>query len=168
LARELELSQRLFNLLPAFPEASMGDVLAVRGELSPHLRRFRAAVRGMADSLQAEADVDEGDVVELYRQKVSPALEELAAKLEDLGVRESLMRVASSKELAATSSLSLATAAGVGMADLAAAFMGLPIGPAIAAVATEARARRTIRQEAAANPFYFLYRAEEELGKWTG
>lgn len=167
-ATEVGIAGQLLAGLEAFPSAEMDVVLDVRRQLQGPLAGFRAALAEASGHFATEAwDAEFArEVEDLHRCLIAPAIEELRVTLDDLGARGTLLRVASTKEGAVgIATLGLTACGALGFSDLPAVLYGASV-PAVAATgATEALERRRIRRQAAAESFYFLYQAGQQLGR---
>ena len=170
-AAEAGIAGRLIAGLEAFPDAEMSVILDVRERLGDPLVRFRSAL-ARASAEFASAAWDESfarEVEDLYRREVAPALLEIKEGLIELGVRPTLLRLASGKEAIVASAaagaamLGLAAATGVTHADLPQLLYGPGGIAAVVAAATEARQRGATRGQSVHNAFYFLYQAGRDL-----
>lgn len=78
--------------LPTFPTATVRELLDIRGELEAPLIRFRSAMVRVAGALSAAA-YEEGFAEQLHQAwvgEVAPALQELAERAEEAGIRRQL------------------------------------------------------------------------------
>lgn len=171
-AQEAGIAGRLIAGVEAFPDADMDVILDVRERLRKPLVRFRSALsRATAEFSSAAWDQTfPREIDDYYRRQVDPALLDVQECLEELGVRQTLLRMTAGKN-----ALAMAAAAGAATLGLA-AFGGIPVelphllyeGAGAAALASggasEARDRGRVRAGAERNPFYFLYQAGLELG----
>jgi hypothetical protein len=166
-AAESGLAGRLIDGLDAFPRADMDVVLDVRERLRGPLLHFRGKLAQARTEFAAMPwnDRFDAEVDSYYRREVAPALAALDDALEELGARETLLRVSSNPTtLAAIGTLGIAAAASVGLADLPALVYGAVGTPLIGAAAGEARERSRVERIAAGHSFYFLYQANKLLG----
>lgn len=82
--REAGSAAELLNYMPAFPPASVGEILGIREELKGPLVRFRSAMVKIAAVLQAaprEAGFKE-ELEQIYRAEVEPALQEIREEVQ--------------------------------------------------------------------------------------
>lgn len=82
--RQIGAAAHLMSYLPAFPSASVSEILAIRNELMNPLIRFRSAVVKLAhliDSAPYEPDFSVR-IEELYRDEVAPAVLEIREQVE--------------------------------------------------------------------------------------
>ena len=82
--REIGAASELLGYLPAFPQASLSDILEIRDELQKPLIKFRAAMVRLArliDTEPYEAEFREA-VEQIFREEVAPAIEELREEVE--------------------------------------------------------------------------------------
>ena len=71
--------------MPAFPQASISDVLDIRDRLRPPLAQFRAAmveIERLVDSAAHEEGF-RAEVQEVFVEKVAPALQEIEERIKD-------------------------------------------------------------------------------------
>jgi hypothetical protein len=171
-AAEAGIAGRLIDGLETFPDADMDVILDVRERLRDPLVRFRSAL-ARASTEFASAAWDEGfsgEVDDFYRRHVGPALLDVRERLNELGARQTLLRLTASKT--ALPAVAVATAATLGLAaiggmhaDLPHLLYGVPGLVAVAADSTtEVLHRGDVHATAKHNPFYFLYQANEAMG----
>lgn len=155
-ARHAGMAAGLLDHLPAFPAARMNEILDIRTELGPPLRRFRQAVVRLSREAALEAyDSDFAlHVEDVWIEEVEPALEE---------IREAVKRRPSLAELARAA---LGNASfGVVVSDLAElpTIVGMTAGLGVGAAADVLVARRRSKREVQRADFYFLYDLGERL-----
>jgi hypothetical protein len=160
--RELGTAAELLAHLPAFPPASIADILEIRDELKPPLVRFRAAMARLArdTSVRARGIEFESEVEWIYRAEVAPALEEIREAIKSSSYLNQLLGE-SARDIPAwpgAGFLTLATTPITHLPDVAAVGMAAA-GPAAKAAWTVAEKRRSIRQ----NQYYFLYETQTLL-----
>lgn len=165
--RHAGLAADLLARLPTFESATVDEVIAVRRELKGPLVRFRGTVSEFAASISSEPwDEDFGlEAEETFVRQVEPSVQE---------IREAVETNASLASLAAKVGRPGAIAAGLGLM-----LGGLPLLPAVAAIALGASATAAIttynsrcellkeRSEVRGNQMYFYYQAGESLGGRT-
>ena len=154
------LSGDLISRLPLFEEASVEEVLDVRRELEPYLRKFRRAVSdfsGQVASAGWEPDfAEEADV--LFREKVEPEVETIEqAVQENRSLKEMAWRTARHGATPAT------FGALFGSANSLAALAGVALGLGSGA-ARSLLDRREKGKEIEGNRLYFYYRAGKLVG----
>jgi len=160
-ATEIGMARALIANLEAFPKAPMDVVLDVRGRLRDSLTRFRVAV----DELSREArDTPlgpgfESEVRRLYRVKVEPALLEIREVMDEMRVRPTLERTASTG--LPTALISFLVGAGLGAPDWIK--LGSLGGTAVGVAAKEYLKRRDLSRSARSNEIFFLYAADTAL-----
>jgi hypothetical protein len=166
-AVEAGIASRLVGTLEAFPEAEIDVILDVRRRLAVPLVRFRSAMASASAEFASAAwdETFDDEIDDLYRRLVAPSLLEVDEALEELGVKPTLLRVASRKEAVrvVVATLGLAAAAGHSLHGLPALVYGLPGAAIINETAAEALERRRTRRLAEQNAFYFLYQADRSL-----
>jgi hypothetical protein len=163
---EAGIAGHLLTGLEAFPDADMDVILDVRQRLRAPLINFRAALAHASLEFASEAwDADfQREVEDLHRRQIAPAVEALRQTLDELKVRPTLLRMASSKEGAAgIATLGLTAANLAGLAPNI--VYAVSASAAIVTAASETSQRRRIRRQAVGNGFYFIYQASRELGK---
>lgn len=82
--REVGAASEFMHYLPAFPPASVAEILDLRRELQSPLVRFRAAMVRVGNAINAASHEEEfrGEVERIYREEVAPAIEELREAVE--------------------------------------------------------------------------------------
>jgi hypothetical protein len=158
--REGFLAALVLAELPVFPDAEIDVLLDVRERIGPQRVRLAGAIAGTAFELR---DVDRDDFPaaarEVLRKEINPAIADVDASLEELGAVPTLLRLASSKEVAAAAGASALTlAAGrYGPVDVGALVRTLAAAPVLAAVAKEAVVRGRYVSRAAENRYALLH-----------
>jgi len=162
-ATEIGLARALIANLEAFPQASMDVVLDVRGRLRDPLVRFRVAVDAMSRETRETplGPAFESEVRSLYRIKVEPALLEIRELMDEMSVRPTLARAASTGLPPAM--ISFLVGAGLGASDWIK--LGSLGGMAVGAVAKEYLKRRDLTGSARSNEVFFLYAADAALAR---
>jgi hypothetical protein len=165
--RQASTAAQLMEKLPSFPAASLAEVLDIREELRGPLTRFRAAVAEMERLLQSAAHEQDfaAEVEDLYREKVAPALQEIAELVEQNSYLHQLMRaVAANPKSALTAVRTMGVAGAAGIPDLAAAALGpaIPLGEAAVRASL---ASREGHREIEGHHLFFLYKTEELLSR---
>jgi hypothetical protein len=149
--------------MEAFPDAEMDVILDVRRQLTAPLLRFRSALAAASEHFSSapwETSFP-NDVDDFYRRVVAPALLEVQEALEELGARQTLLRLTSRRDVVAAT-LALATASRI--AEIPAVIYGSSGAALVASeAAIEMRERRRARAEAERNSFYFFYRANAAM-----
>jgi hypothetical protein len=163
--KQVTAASRLLETLPAFPAASIEEILDIRQELLGPLTNFRAAVAEMERLIQSAAyDADfPAEVEDLYLEKVAPALQEIAELVRDNSYLRQLMRagVGDAKSIL-TGVLTMGVAGLAGVSHLAAAALAAGV-PTAAAALRSALATKTAQREIEGHHLFFLYRTEELL-----
>lgn len=148
--------------LPSFATATIPELLDIRSELQASLTRFRSAcyrLSAACEELPLTASL-RGELEEVYRRDVAPAIEEineLAAERRDL------------RELAWPTAQSVGTGAAglaVGLAatgQVDAALLGGLGAGAVGKAFDELRRRRGLTREMERHDLYFLYHAGQHL-----
>lgn len=164
--KQIGLASGLLSALPAFPRASVPEIIDIREELRDPLIRFRAAVSSMATTIDAASfEPDFGpEVNDLFHREVAPALLEIKEAIQ----ANSNLRQLTKAALADTSSqivgvLSLGVASQTAIPELAA--LGATSVTAVARAAWEQRQETgRIHQ----HQMYLLHRSQELLNRQKG
>jgi hypothetical protein len=165
---EGHLAIGLLGELEAFPDATMDVILDVRERLTASRVHFRAALatvaRELCDAEATAAEIDKS-LSDLRRRVIDPALDEIRVELTSLGVRRTLMRLASDRVSMATAgaTLTLAAGAGGGLGAMRAAASAAASAPVAAAVAKEMSFREELRSELVTRPYWLLHEAARAL-----
>jgi hypothetical protein len=172
-AAEVGLASSFVGRLPAFPDATMKEVVDVRRAARSSLATFRAAVAGMASEVR-NAQWDPGfdhEARALFVQKVEPALQQVQEDLHDLGAVPIATHVLGSAApyVAAATTIGLALTAAPLLPDLAAAGLsvGTPLVTAAAAVAEGVKEVYRRKNLARLNQFVWLYEVGSKLDERT-
>jgi len=172
-ATEAGLASHFVGRLPAFPDATVAEVIDVRRGLQRPLIRFRGAVAGMARELE-EAPWDSGfrDLADsLYRSEVAPALLDLEENVRDSGtlslVRHAALSGTPYKAAGATIALGLAGAATLPDIAALALAVGTPFAMAAGAAAEIVKEQFRLQHERERNRFLFVYEADRDLQRTT-
>ncbi len=160
--KQVAVASDLMARLPAFPKATVAEILDIRTELEAPLVRFRAAMIELGKLVESAA-YEEGfadQVDELFRVEVEPALLEIEEQVR----ANSYLRVLVGEIVGDTKTL-LAGVLGVGIAHAAdvpqlVAGAGAAVGQAMAKAAWEKHSREGKISE---HELYFLYRTEQLL-----
>lgn len=160
--KQVAAASDILGLLPAFPKASVAEILDIRTELEAPLVRFRAAMVELGKLVESAA-YEEGfadQVDELYRAKVAPALLEIEEQVR----ANSYLRVLVG-EVVGDSKTLLAGVLGVGLAHAADVSQLVAGGVAAAgqAMAKAAWERQARGRKLSEHELYFLYRTEQLL-----
>lgn len=156
------LAATVFGQLDVFPNASMDVVLDVRDRISDARTRLHAALIDAAKRISEAAAEDEPMqevTVALRRRLVGPALADIDEALAELGVRDTLLRLAHDPVTVsgAMAALTLGAAA-PGSPITLAALVPLAVG-----AARETLKRRTVRRSLAAHPFWAIHEAQRQM-----
>jgi hypothetical protein len=158
--RHSRLSSDLLQRLPLFEQATLSDVLAIRGELEGPLRGFRIAAVDFSREIRS-APWEPGFAEEtdaLFREKVEPEIERIEqAVRENRSIGELAWRTAHHGATPAT------IGAVVGSVTDLTGFAGAALGLGAASVRALLD-RREMSRELQDNQHYFYYRAGEDLG----
>jgi hypothetical protein len=98
------VASEFITRVPTFPQASVAEILDIRGELSAPLARFRAAVGRFATGVASGAhDADfAAEVADFYLEEVEPALQEIREAVESNAYPKRLIGAASAHSIFAT------------------------------------------------------------------
>lgn len=160
--KQVTAASEFMSRLPAFPAASIQEVLGIRDELKDPLTRFRAGMVEIANMIEA-APFEEGfqdEVQDIYVEKVGPAL----ADIEDAVRRNAYLRqllgsaVADVKTIL-TGVITLGVAQTADLSPLIAAGAATATATIQAAWNKHVEAGRIRQQQ-----LYFLYRTQDLLG----
>jgi hypothetical protein len=157
--RRVSAAAELMSYLPAFPLATVGDILGVRDELKGPLVRFRSAMIDVARTLDAAPHQEEfkAEIESVYRRDVAPAL---------LEIRQAVQDNAYLRQLLGESAKDVPKWLGAGFLAMAAAHWDqLPAIATAAAGAGAQAAWRTMadRRKIRERQFYFLYETQRLL-----
>lgn len=172
-ARQAAVGGGLVTRLPSFPDAEMGQVLALRSDLSGPLRRYRRSVAALAGKLQAQAyDEDSSaEIDDLWRTDVAPTLDELRDGLAEHSYIRHLARQIATSPTAITAGVASAGALFMGMHSLAGLDAVLAsvggVTPAATALAHHgvqaAVTRGGARDELRRHDLYYLHEVNQRL-----
>lgn len=171
---EAGLAGHFVGRLPAFPDATVAEIIDVRRGLSKSLDRLRSTMAGMSRTV-GEPPWDPGflDLAgSLWRSNVEPALRDLEENAHDLGAGSLARHAMTSRQpwSAAGAVLVIALTAAPTVPDLAAA--AVSVGTSLAAVAAASaeawRERSRLLQSRERNPFLFLFEGNERLRNSAG
>lgn len=97
-ARQAAVSGGLIARLPSFPDSPMHDVLGLRADLAAPLARYRRGISDLASKLQAQVydEQSAAEIDDLWRNQVSPTLQDLREGLAEHSFVRSLARQAAS------------------------------------------------------------------------
>lgn len=160
--REVGAASQFMFYLPAFPNATIRELIDIRKELHRPLVQFRSAMVRVADVLDAEPYGSEFQehVEQAYRSDVAPALEEIREQIESNTYLQQLAGEAV-KDLPKWLGAGFIAAATTPWSDLPEliAAGATAVAPAVKAAWEHRRAGRQVRQE----QYYFLYEANRLL-----
>lgn len=159
--KQVTAASEFMSRLPAFPAASIHEVLGIRDELKDSLARFRAGMVQIANIIEA-APFEEGfqhEVQDIYVEKVGPALADMeAAVRQNSYLRQLLGSAIADAKTIVTGVLTLGVTQTADLSPLIAA--GATVGAAtIQAAWNKQMETGRIRQQ----QLYFLYRTGELL-----
>lgn len=164
-ASQAQVATRFIAWVPAFPIADLDSIMIARGSLRSSLVRYRSAVIRLTRELEA-TPVDDGFesvVVDLYRQHVEPAIQEIDELSHQLGLRASMSSAAraGAGRRFAEAAVSFAAAEVAGVPPLLLSALGVSADIA----AQVLRERHGTKRQQRQNQFYFLYEADRSLAK---
>jgi hypothetical protein len=160
--RQIGAAATLMSHLPAFPGASVSDVLDIREELREPLIRFRSAMVDVTQSLAPKAyeGAFAGEVEQIYVEKVGPALLEISEAVQaNRYLRELLGEATTDMKTILTAVLTFGVTHTSDMAPLIAG-SAAAASAAVTAAWNTTNERRRIRQKR----FYLLYETQQLLG----
>jgi hypothetical protein len=155
--------------VPAFPEATVAEVLDIRSELKKPLVRFRLAIADLSRKIESAAqDEDfEAEVSEVFAAEVEPALLELQELAESNTYLQQLLGRLGSDAKALIGGSTMLSIGLIGMADLSAVVAAsVSTGAALTTAAAEAAvARHRQRDDVERDRLFLLYRTQELLAQ---
>ena len=163
------LAATFIGTLPAFPDATVSEIVDVRRGIERSLIEFRSAVAGMATEVH-EAAWDPGfnhEAQAPFIRTVQPALRQVEENLNDLGITSLVKHVALSPApyVTGATTIGLALAGAQVLPDLAAAALSLGTPLATMAAAAAEGIKEQYRREnlMKKNQFLWLYQVEQQL-----
>ena len=168
-AKQAALAAGFLNRLPAFPDATVDEILDVRKDLEDPLIRFRGAMVAFATELSESAFGDElgGEIQDLWFAKVAPHLADLKERVAENHALRQLAGLAVDSKTGATASIASVSTIGFEalrqpehLPALLAATVPAVLGATLAAEVRRRKVAREIRRDS----LYLLYRADELLG----
>lgn len=166
------LAATFVGALPAFPDATVPEVIEVRRAAGPALTEFRSAVAKMAMDVR-DAQWKPGfdhEAKALFTANVEPALNGVAEQLRSLGVLSLAGHAAPYAIGAGTGTFTLALAATQAFPEIASLGLGTSVGAgvgfaALAGLAEGMRERLKRKKLLGQNQFLWLARVDEKLGR---
>lgn len=153
--------------VPAFPGATIAEVLDIRSELAKPLVRFRSAVADLSREVEAAAHDEDfaAEVADLYVTEVEPVLLELREAVETNTYLRQLLGKVSSDAKTFIAGPAVLTLGLIGWTELSAVVAaGVTTGAAATAAAAEAAvAKRQGKREAERSQLFLLYQTQELL-----
>lgn len=172
-AAQSGLAATFIGTLPAFPDATVSEIVDVRRGIGRSLIEFRSAVAGMATEVH-EAAWSPGfhhEAQALFIRTVQPALRQVEEDLKDLGTTSLVKHVALSPApyVAGATTIGLALAGALVVPDLAAAALSLGTPLAMMAAAAAERIKERYRREnlVKKNQFLWLYQVDQKLDSYN-
>jgi hypothetical protein len=159
-AKQVSAAAQFMQHLPAFPDATVEEILDIRGELRDPLIRFRAAVIEMESLIQSAAHEPDfqAEVQDMFHERVAPALLEIRELVHD---NSSLRRLAEAAIADAkgilTATVTFGVTAHADLAYLVAAALDVAV-PVTAAVGRAAIAQRDAAREIERHQLFMLYK----------
>ncbi|MEJ7567441.1 MAG: hypothetical protein WKF41_04165 [Gaiellaceae bacterium] len=167
--KNVGIASDLIARVPAFPEATIAEILDIREELRGPLGRFRGAVSGFAARVETAAHEEDftAEVADLYLAEIAPVVDEIREAVKT----NAYLRQLTGKARSSVDEL-LALGGGVtlglmGLTDTAAvASVVVGAGAAAARVAVVAATERVDRSAAIERDrLFFLYATERAVGQ---
>src|SRR6266508_1224796 len=158
-AKQVAAAARFMSRLPAFPQATVAEVLDVRKALSSPLVRFRAGITAISELLASRAFEEgfEAEVEQAYIRHIAPSLQEIEeAVAANTFLRQLLSKAVGDMKTIVTAVLTLGITRVANLPALIAGGAAVVTATASAVLAKSEEVQR-IRQE----QFYFLYRTQE-------
>jgi hypothetical protein len=163
--KETGLAADLLARLPVFPTATVREVLDIRRELEPHLKRFRSAMITFSQGIK-NASWDESfpfDAEQVFRRDVEPAVEKIEEEVKANRFIAELARKFADRSLLATGGSAIAiTMSNLPLPAIASLAVGALVGGGSAVYDTykELSAKnREIQQ----NNLFLYYKAKDTL-----
>jgi hypothetical protein len=165
-ARQVGLASSLFERLPLFDRASLGQVLQIREELERPLRRFRGAVVSLSSTIaSAPWDTDfPAEAEALFLKEVQPAVLDLEESIRANSFLLALCsRVANKPQVLVPPALALGLSQAARMPELAALSLGL--GTSALTVLDVAAEWKRAKRANESNRLFFYYKAGQLLSE---
>jgi hypothetical protein len=163
--KQATAASQLMERLPAFPEASIAEVLDIRERLRPPLVRFRAAMVEMERLIEVGAHESDfaAEVEDLYIEKVAPALQEMEEAIaDDKYLRQLVGAGVADAKTYASGGLALGVALFAQVPHLTAVASGVGAS-AVTAAAQAAWKSRAGKRETERHQLFFLYKLGDLL-----
>lgn len=160
--REVRAASQFMFYLPAFPNATVEEILDIRKELERPLVQFRSAMVKVGNLLDAdpyEAEFEE-QVEQVYRSDIAPAIESIREQVETNSYLHKLVgeAVKDLPKWLGAGSIAAATTPWSQVPELIVAG-ATTVGPAVRAAWEHQQAHLHVRQE----QYYFLYETNRLL-----
>lgn len=160
LSNRAKLAGVVLGSLPNLQHLPTDELLDVRESLASHVARFRAAIADLESGLDNAPGDFAQRVSEIRLRSIDPEIEALNETLQADGLLPTLAR---GVPLTAGGAIGLAISAAVGGPVLAGA--ALVSAGLASAVAQEYLRRRTASVERSKNRFFFVWKAQQKLGR---
>jgi hypothetical protein len=163
--KQATLAANLMEQLPAFPMASIAEVLQIRDELRKPLVRFRAAIIEMERRINAASYEPNfaAEVEELYLETVAPALNEIDEQIATNAYLRELVGAAVDQTTSLLGAgLAVGFATGLGLQPLVAAAIEVAF-PAAAITTKGTWSYLQQQREASRHQLFFLYKVNASL-----
>ncbi len=150
----------LMSRLPAFPTATVADVMNIRDELSGSVPRFMATMSTASAEIDVLSSTFENDVEELWRTQVAPAVEQWQDDVREKQITRWLptgVGVGSASTLLVTASTMLGKAVTGPLPAPA------TIGAMALATGTLYQRERALMAQLRRQPFWYLYEIDRRL-----
>jgi hypothetical protein len=161
--KQVGAASHFLSQLPAFPKATVSEVLDIRSDLREPLVRFRAAVVEIGERIRTGAPGSEfrDEVQDIYVRQVLPALQEIEELTRDNAYMKVLLgEVLMDGKTILTGLIAMGVARSVDVPELAAAGVASAVAAAKAGFAKHQQQKQISRHQ-----FYFLYRTDHLLSR---
>jgi hypothetical protein len=163
--KETGLAADLLARLPVFPLATVKEVLDIRQELEPHLKRFRSAMIKFSEGIK-NAAWDESfpfDAEQVFRRDIEPAVDNIEAEVKSNRFVADLTRKFADRSLIATGGSAIAlTMSNLSLPAIASLAIGALVGGGSAAYDTYKEWSKKNRENQQ-NNLFFYYKAKDTL-----
>lgn len=163
--KQVSAAAHFMQQLPAFPAATVQEVLDIRDELRSPLVRFRSAIIEMEQLIESAAHEPDfvGEVEDLFHERIAPALLEISELVRDnASLRQLTAAVVADSKGILTAALTFGVTASADLPNLVAAALDVAV-PVTAAVGRAAWARSVATHEIQRHQLFFLYKTNALL-----
>jgi hypothetical protein len=164
-SKQVGLAAAFLQHLPTFNDASVEEILSLRGTVSDAIVSYRAVLSEMSEALQADLHDEEfaAHANDRWHSTVAPALEEIRREAERAGLLRITMDTFGDSKVAWGLALALVTGA-TGLPEAVLAAGGLAAsGPALNRIRKERRDKREGMR--ASNQFILLHDVDSKFGR---